>query len=297
GSIYLLRQGHRTASSDVDHDVVAGPRLRRPHGRARLFGLAHRARRHRRRCALRPAVLLLRSPRPARHGRPGGLPAGGSRAPRDDRAPLHPGGHPEAEGRRGLHAHAERVRPRAFAPACDGLRDHRDHGTAVPRRARRGHGPRAHPHRQPRRRDHDPGELLRLAGLDDHPVRLLLRRWPLRRRRLAGHPAADPRQRRGLRGLVLSHAGAVALPRVRGRPRRGDHHGPPERALQRAAEDRQRHGAHPEAGPPLERDGSLLHLPPRPEERPRELVLDPPADGAARGSARPARDPTAERAV
>ena len=45
-----------------------------------------------------------------------------------------------------------------------------------PGRARGRHGPRAHPHRQPRRDDHDARELLRLDRLDDRAVRLLLRR-------------------------------------------------------------------------------------------------------------------------
>ena len=69
---------------------------------------------------------------------------------------------------------------------------------------------------------------------------------------------------RRLRRLVPADAGAVALPRVRGRPRRGADHGPPERAGQRAEEDLGRHGADPEAGPARgERAERVLHLPAR----------------------------------
>ena len=50
-------------------------------------------------------------------------------------------------------------------------------------------------------------------------------------------------------GLVRAHAGALALPRVRRRPRRRADHRPPERAGQRAGEDLRRHGADPAAGP------------------------------------------------
>ena len=50
-------------------------------------------------------------------------------------------------------------------------------------------------------------------------------------------------------GLVHPHAGALALPRVRGRPRRGADHRPAERAGQRAREDLRRHGADPAEGP------------------------------------------------
>ena len=45
-----------------------------------------------------------------------------------------------------------------------------------PGRARGRDGPRAHPRHQPRRDDHDAGELLRLDRVDDRAVRLLLRR-------------------------------------------------------------------------------------------------------------------------
>ncbi len=62
------------------------------------------------------------------------------------------------------------------------------------------------------------------------PVRLLLRRRGLRRRRQPELPRAVPRLDRRLRHLVLPDAGPLALPRVRRRPRRGDHHRPAERA-------------------------------------------------------------------
>ena len=57
-----------------------------------------------------------------------------------------------------------------------------------------------------------------------------------RRRRPELHRAAPGLDGR-LRGLVHPHAGALALPRVRGRPRRGADHRPAERARQRAVQD------------------------------------------------------------
>ena len=59
------------------------------------------------------------------------------------------------------------------------------------------------------------------------PVRLPLRRRPRRRRRQPERDGAVPRLDRRLRRLVLPHAGAVALPRVRRRPRRRADHGRP----------------------------------------------------------------------
>ena len=73
---------------------------------------------------------------------------------------------------------------------------------------------------------------------------------------------AVPRLARRLRDLVLPHAGPLALPRVRGRPRRGADHGPPERARLGAREDLRRHAADPAAGPAHgRRAAGLLHLP------------------------------------
>ena len=62
--------------------------------------------------------------------------------------------------------------------------------------------------------------------------------------------------------LVLPHAGALALPRVRRRPRRRGHHRAPERARLGADADRQRHAPDPAAGPArVERAERLLLLP------------------------------------
>ena len=72
--------------------------------------------------------------------------------------------------------------------------------------------------------------LLRHDRRLHRPVRLLLRRRLERRRRQPGLHGPVPRLDGRLRRLVLPHAGAVALPRVRGRPRRGADHRPPERA-------------------------------------------------------------------
>ena len=103
------------------------------------------------------------------------------RAARDDRAPLR-AGRPAQAARSASSTldDAQRLRARALAEDRDGLRDDGHHGAALARRARGRHGPRAHPHRQPRRDDHDARGLLRLDRVDDRPVRVLLRR---RRRR------------------------------------------------------------------------------------------------------------------
>ena len=82
---------------------------------------------------------------------------------------------------------AARRSPRRSAPP-------RHPRAAVAGRARGRARPRAHPRHQPRRDGDDARQLLRLARLDDRPVRLLLRRR-LRRRRRRGrrqHPRADP---------------------------------------------------------------------------------------------------------
>ena len=52
-------------------------------------------------------------------------PAGGARAARDDRAPVHSGQPPQAAGRDRADADAERVRGRALAEDRHRLRDHR----------------------------------------------------------------------------------------------------------------------------------------------------------------------------
>ena len=82
---------------------------------------------------------------------------------------------------------------------------------------------------EPRRDGHDHRELLRHARLLHRPVRLLLRRRLRGRRRGRGRrrdPPAHPRLDRGLRDLLHAHAGALALPRVRRRPRLRAHHRP-----------------------------------------------------------------------
>ena len=82
--------------------------------------------------------------------------------------------------------------------------------------------------------------------------------------------------------LVLPDAGALALPRVRGRPRRGADHGPPERARLGAGEDLRRHAADPAAGPAHGgRAAGVLHLPRRRRQVDRRPLLHAPADGEA----------------
>ena len=73
----------------------------------------------------------------------------------------------------------------------------------------------------------------------------------------------DPRVRGRLHGLVRAAPGAVALPRVRRRPRLGDHHRPPERAHLGADEDQRQYAADSAARPARRerRAGRVLHLP------------------------------------
>ncbi|CAA9509582.1 MAG: Heat shock protein HtpX, partial [uncultured Solirubrobacteraceae bacterium] len=297
GSTLLLRTRHRAAGPDAPDDAPPRRRLRGADGSDLRRG---RQRHHDRRGGRQPAapaVLRLGQARPALHGRAGGLPPGGAGAPRDDRAPVHPGRPAQAEDRHRPHGDAQRLRRRPVAQERDGLRHHRDPGAPFPGRARGRHGPRADPHRQPRRGDHDPGELLRLARVDDRPVRLLLRRRlrPQRRRRQPQRGVPRPHLARGLRRLVLPHAGPLALPRVRGRPRRRGHHGPPVRAVQRAHEDLERHGPDPADGPAPERARGVLHLPPGRQEGDRRALRHAPADGEAHRGPQPPRDAAAGR--
>ena len=209
--------------------------------------------------AVVPAVRLGQA-RAARDGRPRGDARPGARAARDDRPPVRAGRPAQAEGRRRRHPHAERVRARPLAEVGDRLRDHRDHGAAVPRRARGRDGARAHPRRQPRRAGDDARRVLRDDRRLHRPVRLPVRRRPRRRRRQPERDGALPRLDRRLRRLVLPHAGAVALPRVRRRPRRRADHRPPERARVGAAEDLQRHGPDPAARPARQQELEAFYI-------------------------------------
>ena len=97
-------------------------------------------------------------------GRQGGHPRAGPRPARDDRAPVHPGRPAQAQDRGGRHADAQRLRDGALAQEGHGLRHHRDHEHALPRRARGRHGARARAREEPRRADHDHRQLLRLRS-------------------------------------------------------------------------------------------------------------------------------------
>ena len=110
-----------------------------------------------------------------------------------------------------------------------------------------------------------------------------------RRRRQPERDGAVPRLDRRLRRLVPAHAGAVALPRVRRRPRRGADHRPPERARLGADADLERHAPHPAARPAREPGAErLLLLPARGRQVDRRPVRDAPADGEAdRGAPAP----------
>src|ERR671914_688712 len=111
--------------------------------------------------------------------------------------------------------------PRPHAQVGHRVRDHGHHGAAEPGRARGRDGARAHARRQPRRAGDDAGRLLRHDRGLHRAVRLLLRRrLDGRRRRQPELPRAAARLAGRLRGVVPADAGAVAVPRVRGRPRR-----------------------------------------------------------------------------
>ena len=171
---------------------------------------------------------------------------------------------------------------------------------ALPGRARRRDRPRAHARDQPRRDGDDAGQLLRDAGGADHPVRASSSA-------AASAAAARATRRRTiviviarlgarLRDLVPAAARALALPRVRRRPRLGDPHRPPERAGLGADQDQRHDRAGPQRRPaPRRRHERLLHRPGAHEAVADEPVRRPPAARAAPGRAAAARVPAAER--
>src|SRR5215207_1494661 len=287
-STHLLRQGHRApAPDDLDH-VPARPRLRGPDRRAARCGRerGHRGPDRGRLCAV-PAVRL-RQARAARDGSARGHAGRGAGAARDDRPPVRAGRPAEADGRGGRHAHAERLRARARAQVGHRLRDDRHHGPPLAGRARGRDGARAHARRQPRRARDDARLVLRDHRRLHRPVRLLLRRRRRRRRQPQLHDPV-PRLDRRLHRLVLPHAGALALPRVRRRPWRGADHRPPQRARLGADADLERHAADPAAGPARDPGArGVLHLPARRRQVDRRDLRDAPADGEAdRGAPAP----------
>ena len=235
-----LRQRHRPAGADADDDVPA---------RARLRGLHRRAVLRRRwrgvivvvaaRAAARPA-LRLRQARDRDAGSQRGHPGRGARAARHHRTAVRAGRPAQAAGRRDRDLDAERVRDGPLARRHHGVRDARHPRPALPRRARRRDGARAHARDQPRRDGDDAGELLRHAGLDDRPVRAVLRRRLRQPRRGGGHH--DRAARLGDR-YAVSFLLLRALSRYREfAADRGSAvlTGPPQRARLGAAED-QRH--------------------------------------------------------
>ena len=175
GSPHLLRPRHRAPGPDAAHDVPARRRLRRAHRRrssppAPRDHACSSSRRTARRCSSSPPTSSRCAPMGAQEVSPQEAP----RAARHDRAPLRPGRPAQAEDRNRRHP-----MPNAFAhgpleEGRDRLRDDGHHGAALPGRAGGRHGPRADARRQPRRGDHDAGELLRLARVDDRAVRVLL---------------------------------------------------------------------------------------------------------------------------
>ena len=110
-----------------------------------------------------------------------------------------------------------------------------------------------------------------------------------RRRRRPGHLRRDRSSSLAVYvDLVLPHAGAVALPRVRRRPRRRGHHRPAERAGLGAAEDQRRRWSASRRHDlrAARRDERVLHLPGEREELALQPVLDAPAAREAHRGAR-----------
>ena len=97
-----------------------------------------------------------------------------------------------------------------------------------------------------------------------------------------------------LRDLLPAAARALALPRVRRRPRLGGADRTPQRARLGAAEDQRHDGARAQPGPAHGgRDERLLHRPGAHEEVADEHLRRPPAAGAAPGGAGAAGVPAA----
>ena len=138
-------------------------------------------------------------------------PGRGARAARHDRAPVRDGRPAEAEG--GSHRQptcrtrsrraATRSTPPSPSPPASG-----DAGAAGDRGRARA---RAVAHRQPRRADHDAGQLLRAARRPDHPLRplrralgRLRRQQPRQQQRAAGVAGRPARLGRHLRRSATS---------------------------------------------------------------------------------------------
>ena len=239
-------------------DVPAGPAVRDPLRRAPPGARRRASVRDRdRRRAPGGAVLDVRQDRPGVRSRADRHRERGAGAARDHPAAVPHRRPADAAGRDRAHRHAQRVRHRP-QPQARGRGRHP--GPARPARAARARGrarPRALARRPPRRRRHDARQLLRDGRGLHHPLGLLLRRHVrrrVRRRRndrdnsrhvVHGHPA---RLGRRVRDLVRPHPDALALPRVRGRPRRRH---PDQVALEPglgAGQDLGRDGPHPAAG-------------------------------------------------
>ena len=264
---------------------LLGARLRRVHRRAVR---RRRQRRHDRRHRAAACSCCSSSPPTSSRCAPMGArevsPAGGARAARDDRAPVRPGRPAQAAGRVMQTARCptrSRWAARRRTPtvcATTGIMD-----LLSPAELE---GVMAHeltPRRQPRRDDHDARELLRRRSPS-----MIVQFGFFFGGGFGGGTTTTTTARRSSWSsssrcsstrLVLPDAGALALPRVRGRPRLGDHHRPPERAGLGAAEDqRRRWSASPSRTCARHAEHErLLHLPAAAQEVARQPVLDAPA--------------------
>ena len=191
---------------------------------------------------------------------------------------------PKPTHRRDGHARAERLRDRPLAEARRRLRDD---GTLAPPRAAGDRGrarPRALAHREPRRADDDDRELLRHARRLHHPhvpvdgdVRRVRRRQPRQQQRPAGLADRPVRVDRRLRDQLRPDPDALALPRVRGRPRLRADHRRARAPDERPAEDLVADDADPAAGPPPGRGHErVLHHPGEGRGMASELFMDHP---------------------
>jgi heat shock protein HtpX len=165
------------------------------------------------------------------------------RAPRHDRAPVRPGRPAQAADLHRQQRDAQRLRPGPVEEGRGGVRDDGHPRAALPAELE---GVMAHELTHIANRD---VMVMTLAAFFASLASMIVQFGFF----FGGSDDDDngpdlrhhPRLARRLRDLVLPHAGALALPRVRRRPRGRRDHRPPERAVLGAAEDQRHDAAHP----------------------------------------------------